>query len=1309
MRLTPEQEAIIQAQKGNVLVSAAAGSGKTAVLTERIVRRVVAQELDVQRVLVVTFTDAAARQMRQKIEEKLQDALHYDEEDNLKQYLSRQLALLPSASICTIHAFCLQVVQNFYHLACDEKGRPLIEPGFTVLDSIEADLLLRQVLDDWMNSQYEAIDLQLGADKPDWTEKVQAFYRLTDGYGNSRSDQPVRELMLRLFYFLRSIPNYTQFARDQLLKAAQAAADFSGSQACRILIDQLRIRMDRAFIAVPTLQAMLMQPIRLLADKKRNEEAIKQLQEALFILTELQSLLKQNDVKWDQIYQMTRPLEQLELPRRSGRDPVEKKIFLDLFSQYVAEAVCFLSGQCGTPTYRQHFLFQTNLVFDQAEAEIESEIKEMLPAVSLFIDLVIGLDAEYKEKKRAAGVIDFSDFEHLALTILCQDEARRYYRERFNEIYVDEYQDTSSIQEAILQAISQDKTVMVGDIKQSIYRFRHARPQIFQDKAIAYDRQEGGRLMLLNRNFRSVFGLIDAVNDVFSQLMSIGAGEIIYDHRQGLVPFRDDQEEKKPVQVLLLDLQNNESITNENEEEPMLRPDEMSRYEKEALIVLPELLRMREAGYAWRDMVILARTRAILSAYCEQLEAAGIPTAMETAMAVMDTPVLRLLEALLMLLDNRRQDIPLAAVLHGGIGPDTFTLEELAQIRLYGRQRSLEFYHEAVFAYAQEGPDEGLRKRLGEFLLWLDDLREKEQVLRIGELIGLIYSETGWLDRVAAELGGAEQVRLLRQFQTFAEQYERKKPKGLYRFVRYLENLRAREIGEAPIEPPAMDENRVRLMTIHGSKGLEFPVVFLVGTSSQIGGKSENDAILFNENLGIGFDYADPALQIRYPTHLKLAMQEDMRAAELSEELRLLYVAMTRAKDRLFLVGTVSINPEKGAGRILAQMQLSQNVEERLLPDHLVRSARSYLEWILLSLSRNPWLDLSFLSGSTEENHASADRQNANEIEQKREEDEAESAMPGMKSPSKAWSVTCRTLDLVCEEAEVLLREAPNQVEEKSEEAATPDRLWLEFNDENFLKELEQRVILPYRFSKAAQLPIKLTVSELKRHQMPDDPDELAGVAFQDSSPAQDPRYRGIDLTLKRPGEAVREKDITGIRLGTLLHAVFRYLDLISARMRPVRFEIERQLHAMEEAGMLSSDEKAAVLPFVPAILQFVQSELAEDLAAAMKRGEAQQEMPFTLSLPACEIYKDQNGLSPDDQVMIQGMIDCWFYDQNGITLIDYKSDAISGSTAFLTDLLTARYSEQMRWYKRAIQVVTGRFPDRCLIWHIPRGLAIPF
>lgn len=1277
MQHTPEQAAVIAAACGNLLVSAAAGSGKTAVLTDRIVQRIIGGELDIRSVLVMTFTEAAARNMKAKVEEKLRTALDGTAEVSVRQRLNRQLSLLPTARISTIHAFCLDVIRNFYTCALDEKGQPLVEPDFAIDDGVEADLLLRQTLDDYLGSQYEAIDLASSGDSSvDFgADRQAAFYRLIEGYGSAGSDQPVRDLILRLHHFLRSLPDYPQQVDIWLSDLRSAAADFSASEHLQALLRLLRLLLDRALDHLDEMEDLLAGGIRFIAQPDRNQEYQNKFAVVCQILRQLNNYLLGGGHDWDQIRTMTAELSSIDLPRANKADSPEKQAFMDLFCRHAAEVIFCLSGSCGTAKCSQHFIFSTRHTFSLPSSEIEADIAAQLPAVEMLFELVLGLDREYSRLKKAAGIIDFSDFEHLALVILRQDEARQYYRSRYSEVYVDEYQDTSSIQEEIIRAVSDSNCLMVGDIKQSIYRFRHARPRIFIERAARYQDCSDGILHILNKNFRSVTGILQAANDLFSQLMSKGAGEIDYDDRQALAPHRpNDPVCPHPVSLLLLNRAQSAGAAAQDEEENTSASD-LSRHQQEALAVVRQMQILRTQGIEWQDMVVLSRTRGIGQTCRALLESYGIPVQTDSSAAFLDSPVLRQMEALINVLDNIRQDIPLAAVLRSEVCQGGYSAEQLVQIRLEARRNhpELKFFHQAVMAYAAEGSDPELRHRLADSLSWLNKLRLREQYLSLGELIGQIFAESGWLDRLAAHQDGESKIRELRQFQQWAEKFETRRQRGLHAFAAYIASLRRQETVESPFATVEVVENAVRIMTIHGSKGLEFPVVFIIGTGYDLTPKDSQDSLLISETLGIGMDFADPEQQIRYPTHLKLAMLEELKAAGLAEELRLLYVAMTRAMDQLYIVGSVKVSDCKGENRLSALAQQAKAYGQHQLPDYLVLAGKTYLDWLILALARQPGLDLSWLEGG--------------------DFPSGEYIMPSWRIEYQQWGDLLR-------ESECWPDQEQKRRAERTSDCDPAALLELaisgqeQSDDSSEIEaQINLRVVAPYRYEQAARSPVKLTVSELKhREQASDSP-----FAAEDGVPAT--QARGINLTLSDQSGS----DEQAATLGTLLHVFFRYLDLTAARRQPELNEIRRQLDLMAESGMLTETEKDALTAFENEFLNFIQSDLADEMAKAAGRPDPQlhQEMPFTLVLPAAQVYNDSAGLGPDDKVLVQGIIDCWFMQSDGITLVDYKSDRLTTDPHLCQLELERRYSPQMNYYARAIEAATGKKVVRRLIWLI--------
>lgn len=1297
MKFTQKQSQVIKADVSNILVSAAAGSGKTAVLTERIVQRISKGQVDVQNILVMTFTDAAAREMKQRIESRLRQVLSEEKDSKRRQYLGQQLSLLPGASISTIHSFCLNVIRNFAYTLKDDSGQPLIDSSFSVDDGIEADLLLTECLDEWMNLIYEQVDQREEAESTKWAKDL---FHLLDGYGSSHNDLAVRSLILEIFYYLRSLPDYNRFIDSKLGELQQAAENFSDSPHAAELLRELRLRLARALDVLPELENLLAGGIRFLVDKKKNQAQHRQFCDMISVIRDLDKWLQSGGSDWDEIRRRSSSLSDISLARASRNDEPEKQIFARLFLDNVAELIYFLTGACGTPKYKEHFIYETKPVFTLSTREIEADIRFMLPIIARLFDLVKGLDAHYFRRKREGALIDFADFEHLALTILRQEEAKNYYRNKFREIYVDEYQDTSSIQEAIIRQISDGNCLVVGDIKQSIYKFRHARPRLFISRAEQYRDGKEGHLHELNRNFRSVAGILQAVNFMFYQLMSRGAGEIEYDSSQELIAQREDEPAiEVPVQIMLLNRGEQENdpadfvaeSTSDNEDIPedsLLEYDQLDREQKEALLVVRQIYRLQREGRRWQDMAVLCRTRNIAAAYSVQLSRHGIPVLEGKDSEYLDLPALRVAESLVHVLDNSRQDIPLAAIMRSSLLENRFSDDELLQIRLGADNEQLQdnTFASAVCYFAESGQGQ-LREKTAGFLALLETWRDQEKYMPVGELLDKIFRQTGWLDRLALLPEGTLAVQMIRQFVRRAEQFEYKRQRGLYSFARYLETLRASNDLGRIYGFDQQNDDGVRVITIHGSKGLEFPVVFLAGTNYSLSPRDSKSPLLISETLGIGMNFADPDRQIRYPTHLKLAMQQEIRASSMAEEMRLLYVAMTRARDQLFLVGSVNLHPEKGAPRLAKIISQVRRIKSMQLPDYLVLSGKSYLEWLIMALARQKHIDLSPL----------------------------ENGEPLPENAVQSADINCSSIGLKWIDYAELLSDVQRylQIESSAGEVKADDVPAEQNPDEKIIAFMQNRILAAYRYTRSTRIPAKITVSDLKRRE-----DELARDDTEAENDfvrsdledvptsADDPR--GINLSLRYTELTQGEKTDTkgrGAAIGTILHTILRYLDLKIAREQSDRAEIEHQIGEMIKFGMLSRDDAAKISSFVPDLLVFVHSELAAEMIAAATKGKAYfVEIPFTLGLPAAELYKDREGLAPDDQVMIQGIIDCWYETDGKITLVDFKSDYIEGNEQDCSVELNKRYGLQLGLYARAIETIIGRPVDRSLIWHIRSG-----
>lgn len=1300
MEPTKEQRNIIERNVSDVLVSAAAGSGKTAVMTERIVSRIAKRQLDVGQILVMTFTDAAASQMKLRIEQKLAERKNAAVHDSDRQYLSHQQTLLAGAAVSTIHSFCLTLVRNFTYLAVDQNGQPLLEPGFTTADANQAELLLQESLDDVLRARYETIDLQPEEERP-WTAD---FLRLVNSFSTSRSDRPLRELIIKIYTYLRSLPDYTAQLDNYRRQIAQAAADFGASPHAAVLMQQAKRLIKHASHGWFEIETRLDQGVEMVKDKASNQESLSQIRRFIACLKDADEELCREQPSWDRLVNIAAAMGEAPKLRMPSKGHEDLRELILLLRRHLTEAVYCLTGEWGTPANQQYFLFDTQPIFTHATTAVETEISAMQPVLNQLFDLILLLDETYRQKKAQLGQIDFSDFEHIALAILKTEEARAYYHNRFREIYLDEYQDTSSIQNAILESIGQSNIFMVGDIKQSIYRFRHARPQLFLERSRFYQQSAPEQFLTLNRNFRSVPGILAAVNEVFSQLMTKAAGELDYDETHILREHRPSKGEQPPVKLWLLqdhqlppdatededtepEIEAETTILSEDEEDALDLGDSLP-YEKEAQAVRTEIEALLAAGHTAQDIVVLARTKKQVRIFAQALQEAKIDALEETGQQLFDSPELRLLVALLQLMDNPLQDIPLAAVMRSGLFEGGFTPPEMLKIRIAAKKAvagsaavsSNDFYHQAMIWYSQSGPETALAKRLQRFLAWIDLWREKERTMKIGEWLNLLLEQSGYFSQVAAVPGGSDRLRDVQALIDWIYSFERTRQRGLFDLVRYIEKLIGSGVAQSPFPLEISTRQAIRVMTIHRSKGLEFPIVFVVGLTGKITPKERRDPVLFSENLGIGFDWIDPDLHQRRMTHLKLALLAEQKAAGLAEELRLLYVAMTRAKDQLYL--TAMLNKGLSA-ELIERLNQVRAWPEQVLPSEWVLSGHSYLEWLLIALARHPAFDFSAFNESFEPGFQ---LQSATKGVWEIRQTSIESAIRYPQSYPDSLQKGQKSADLTAEAANQLCRLF----------SATP-RV-----DAALVSEALARISGDYAYPAAARRPIKLSVSELKRLEQQEqrfDEDQTLPLPGE---------ARGINLTLKPLHQKLEQPAGTsfelpllkGAELGTALHSLLRYLDLKALREADSKMELVRQLEHLTQAGALTRQEQRSIEPHLEQVIWFAASELTERMIRAdVLDQHLYREMPFTLAVSAQAIWPADAGFAPEDQVLVQGIIDGWFIESGKAIVFDYKTDHLSGDPGQHRAELLRRYARQIHYYAQAIEKATRLLvTEHCLI-----------
>ena len=1343
MNMTPQQQEVVRAKVGNMLVSAAAGSGKTSVMTERIAKRILSCELDVRRVLVMTFTEAASSNMQKKIEDRLNGALSVEEDPEQRRHIAEQLSFLPTAHISTIHSFCLDIIRNFGYDARTPDGGIAVEPGFSTIDPTRVKLIFREAVEDVLSSLYDQSYAVLETDSPEKQETVTSardrsgktvqpfavtgdqigkeqwyldFNRMTLSLGGARDDSGLRDMIESFHSYLRSMPDYEKWIVEKLLEMKAASRDFEASRGARALMNDFRTALSLVRAVLPQLEEILPQVV-FVNDKNKNKVYIDYYAAQLRVIERLAAADQAGTLAWDLAVQEAALLPDGKGASKSSKgDNPLKEEFFELYGSAM-EILFYLTGKVSPKEAVKNFRTPARHLFGRSTKELGEDLSYMLPVAERLFEVLLLVDDRYSARKRAENGVDFSDYEHLALLLLSREDAGKYYREAFSEIYIDEYQDNSRIQDAIVSLFSNGNCFAVGDVKQSIYRFRHARPQLFLDRMQLYRDTDDGLLLELNRNFRSCPGILRFVNQVFSQILSHSSGEIDYDDTQMLFPGKETGEEAEaepPVQMILLDLTDTESgnrngdsgsaseeesagrssdeedaeagsVSEDTDESDDEDAKDLKKIEKESLAVIAKINELRQKyGTAWKDIAILARSNLEAAAYSGFLAAAGIPSEGGTGTEFLSNRELLLMENLMKLLDNFRQDIPLAAILHSDFPKASFTPEEMLRIELdaVSAGSTSQYYHEHLLYYASVAEDRPLARKVHAFLDWIGSLRSRAMYLKVSELIEHIYVETGIRERCGSLPDGAARVSALETFREWAGRYESGGHGGLYRFVSYLEDIRNKKESPDDFDTISQERDVVRCMTFHKSKGLEFRIVFVVGLEHAFRSEESRAKVLLSEKFGIGIDYIEPEAGYRYPTHGKIAVEREEQLAALAENMRVLYVAMTRAEERLFLVGCVSRKKDLSIGTSASLIRLARSEEETVLPAWLVQKAKSNLDLCLLALARNANLPLDVLLS---------------------EEDTEAGSLPadGLKPAASLSSVSGSTGDL-----EFVIRpfkEYIGTIRPVPEETFTPEDSGEQISEPALAGPEEERLFRlqyagRYPHEDLTGIPAKITVSELKRRinesnwKDGEERDErTAGLLTED--------LRSVNMSVRpvRSGDE-KTRTLTASETGTLLHSVFQYADFGSLRDKADSADVGRMIKELVSHRMIREKHVAYIEPYYDAILGFAASDLARRIVRAEKAdGKGPfREIPFSISVPA-----GKGGTS-----LVQGMIDCWFIEDGEAVLIDYKSDQIPGDRNGKESVLRERYAVQLDYYAQAIEAASGLKVREKIIWLIRDSLS---
>lgn len=1267
---TAEQQKVIDLRNRNILVSAAAGSGKTAVLVERIVKMITDKNhpVDIDHLLIVTFTNAAAAEMRERIGNAIEKAL---EEAPGDEHLLRQLTLIHNAQITTIDSFCLYVVRNHFH-EID------LEPNFRIGDEGELKLLREDVLGKVLEENYE--------------EPTEAFSDFVEGYASGRTDAALNDMILQLYEFSRSYPwpgkwldsfvgtykveNWEQLDQAKWIKPLTENICFVLKD-CKHLSEQaLELTMQDD-------------------GPDMYEKAVRSDLEKYESLSELTSFCELSEalsnIKYDRL--------------ASSRGFEGDSDKLELVKNLREQAKDVVKKLC-----KQYFFCSPEMMIEQLE-RTEPMLEEVVRLTKQFAE-------EFAEAKRRKNVVDFHDVEHFALQILVDEETEKAkktaeeFRDTFEEIMIDEYQDSNEVQETLLRSISREERgenniFMVGDVKQSIYRFRLARPELFMKKYDSYSLEESSTQRIdLHKNFRSREEVLSCTNDIFYKIMARSLGNVEYDAEAALYPgasYPKLTNEFIP-EILLAD--SNDELLEDTDFSDKKTLEAKMVAEKIRQLMETQLVTDKATGalrpVRYSDIVILLRSLSgWADSLVEVLNENGIPAHTVSSTGYFSAVEVQTVLSMLRILDNPRQDVPLAAVLRSPMAG--LSDEELAVLRLENGEVP---FHEAVLELAETLYEESVDTRQKNHSTDADDSREKAdrsakeksnaedsleengglqtathdkllnfyikyQQLRqlvpdtpIHELIERILQETGYGHYVSAMPAGKRRMANLNMLLEKAAAYEKTSYKGLFHFVRYIDELQKYDVDFGEADTVGENEDVVRIMSIHKSKGLEFPVVFVSGMGKNFNKQDTRSKMVLHPELGIGLDYMDGKRRIKSPTIAKKAIAKQIDLENLGEELRVLYVALTRAKEKLILTGTLKDAPEK-LEFFRQQAALYAHSSDATAIPYLTReSAIGYLDWVLPAV-------LSY----------------------------------GEKYPVR-----------VVEAAELVLQEVENQTEQNEGLIGRMEEI--RQADPTLVEKLEQRFAQKYPYQTDILRKNKYSVSELKHRAMR----EKFEAEQEETVPAflEEPVTPTIPLFIQKQGsveqeaqnkaqdagqdaESKAEQKIEsntanrGALRGTAVHRVMECYDFTSGQ------SVHEQILLMEKEEKITADMRSLVNEQI--VADFASSETGKRMAFAQEKGTLYREKPFVMGFTEAELEKygfgagaqtenaqqeiasenvsQENHMHEEDLTLIQGIIDVFWIEDDGITVLDYKTDRVDTAQELID-----RYATQLKLYADALERV---------------------
>lgn len=1223
-------------------------------MVERIIQKILEEKIDIDKLLVVTFTNAAASEMRERVLEAIDKKL---EEDPDNENLQRQITLLNVANICTIDSFCLDVVKNhFYELT-------QISPNFRIADTPEIELLKQEVLEEIFEEKYEKED--------------ENFEKLIQIYTTYRDDTPLKELILKIEQSISSNPFPQKWLSEKIemfeLKD-KLERDFAKTLWGEVLLKEVKDEIEDDITILKDVQDSL-------AFEQELEVYEQAIASDICYLENLNAHLS----SWDESYQIAQNFNFITWPRKKVESEVkdEAKKVRDMVKKKLKK--------------------QLESIFTSDSKQANQDLYDMYFILKKLEKLILEFEERFSKQKRLKNIVDFSDIEHLALDILVtQDEngnpvpteIAKQYAKKFEEIAIDEYQDSNLVQEYILTAISRGNNIfMVGDVKQSIYKFRQAMPELFLGKYKNYQKvTEGnskkseGKKIQLFKNFRSRANILDFTNLIFEAIMSEELGDVEYNQEEylnlGATDYQIQEGQSLKTEITIIDTKENDAQnieqtgTEETKEivtvattdeaagmeettEEGIVEEPIEDIELEAKYVAKRIQQLIKEKYqiydrkkssfrdvTYRDIVILLRsTKDKASIFEQELIRLNIPVFSDSSQEYLDTIEIETIMSVLKIIDNPIQDIPLVTVLRSQIGG--FTDDELVQIRLSDQYDN--FYQCLLKAKVNVEPK--LKDKIETFLNQLQQWREEQEYLALDELIWKIYQDTEFYHFAGLMPNGLLRQANLKMLFERAKQYESASFKGLYNFIHFIEKLRfsSGDLGSAKII--GENDNVVRIMSIHKSKGLEFPIVFLANSNKQFNLQDvRKDAVLLHQKLGIGVKYIDDQLQIQYDTLSRQAVKTQVVRENISEEMRILYVALTRAKEKLFITG-IGKGVEEKIEKLQKQVEIYQKQKGKMNPI-LVKKGNSYLDWILMV----------YLA------------------EKKKTEELIEFHIEKKKNVQKEF------------------------IDEQREEKTFGDYLQV-FEGKNGTKdELEEiKKVLeyeyPYQFS--TTIPTKSSVTKIK--QMQQEEVKQAGFEWEDLSSQEIERKEieiskeNKDISFPKPQflRNAEEEKLSASQRGTIMHLCLQKLDVKKDYDLKM---IQSFLQELLAKQILTTKEVSSVNCYK--ILAYTKSKIWNELQTAK---EVYREKPFYIPISAKEIYENKIEKEQleklDEYILVQGIIDLYYINQdNELVLVDYKTDFVEkGKEADFVE----KYKKQLELYKRALEEALGRKVNKVYLYSL--------